>query len=243
MGQIQFCSFDRRCKTCLDTKPVLLPAAPKPALCLLTNRLCADPKPTAPKPALCLVQEQLCVVPKPAAPKPALCPRPTCRTNVYFNRRFSQVDMLAYKSNSSPELWLAKCPEMHLRHCKINGGKWPCPQQVAVWCKRYHFWGEHDVCCYGGAIEGACHHADRDDIIKCICKQRFDTLWNQNMRHRSGSLARVMIWCLTAASHYLHQCFYAHYRDYLALTQHQLTNLLLRAMFLKLYFQIYCYIF
>ena len=23
LGQIQFCSFDRRCKTCLDTKPVL----------------------------------------------------------------------------------------------------------------------------------------------------------------------------------------------------------------------------
>ena len=57
LGQIQFCSFDRRCKTCLDTKP---------ALCLLLNRLCACAKPTAPKPALCLLLNRLCIGTKPA---------------------------------------------------------------------------------------------------------------------------------------------------------------------------------
>ena len=62
LGQIQFCSFDRRCKTCLDTKP---------ALCLLLNRLCACAKPTAPKPALYLLLNRLCACGKPAAPKPA----------------------------------------------------------------------------------------------------------------------------------------------------------------------------
>ena len=55
-----------------------------PALCLLLNRLYANPKPTAPKPALCLLQNQLCALPKPAAPKPALCLRSTYRTKSGF---------------------------------------------------------------------------------------------------------------------------------------------------------------
>ena len=49
---IQFCSFDRRCKTCLDTKLVLIP---------LQNWLCACSKTgfvPAPKPALCCVRLQ-----------------------------------------------------------------------------------------------------------------------------------------------------------------------------------------
>ena len=33
LGQIQFCSFDRRCKTCLDTKPILY----QDRFCSLTN--------------------------------------------------------------------------------------------------------------------------------------------------------------------------------------------------------------
>ena len=41
-------------------------------------------KPTAPKPALCLLQNQLCAVPKPAAPKPVLCLRSTCPTKTGF---------------------------------------------------------------------------------------------------------------------------------------------------------------
>ena len=84
LGLIQFCSFDRRCKTCLDTKLVLIPlqnwlcASSKtsfmPSLYLLhQNRLCAYAKPTAPKPALCLLQNRLCAYAKPTAPKPALC--------------------------------------------------------------------------------------------------------------------------------------------------------------------------
>ena len=49
---IQFCSFDRRCKTCLDTKLVLIP---------LQNWLCACSKTgfvPAPKPAFCCVRLQ-----------------------------------------------------------------------------------------------------------------------------------------------------------------------------------------
>ena len=83
LGLIQFCSFDRRCTTCLDTKLVLIPlqnwlcASSKtsfvPSLYLLhQNWLCAYAKPTAPKPALCLLQNRLCAYAKPAAPKPAL---------------------------------------------------------------------------------------------------------------------------------------------------------------------------
>ena len=69
---IQFCSFDRRCKTCLDTKLVLIPLQNWLCACSKTgfapmlnlphqNRLCAYAKPTAPKTGF---------VP---APKPALC--------------------------------------------------------------------------------------------------------------------------------------------------------------------------
>ena len=57
LGLIQFCSFDRGCKTCLDTKLVLIP---------LQNQLCAAPKPAAPKPALCLLLNRLCIGTKPA---------------------------------------------------------------------------------------------------------------------------------------------------------------------------------
>ena len=38
--------------------------APKPALCLLQNRLCADPKQTVPKLALCLLLNRLCACSK-----------------------------------------------------------------------------------------------------------------------------------------------------------------------------------
>ena len=83
LGLIQFCSFDRGCKTCLDTKLVLIPlqnwlcACSKtsfvPSLNLLhQNRLCTYAKPTAPKPALCLLLNRLCACAKPTAPKPAL---------------------------------------------------------------------------------------------------------------------------------------------------------------------------
>ena len=65
LGLIQFCSFDRGCKTCLDTKLVLIP---------LQNWLCAcsktsfvpSHKPAAPKPALCLLLNRLCIGTKPA---------------------------------------------------------------------------------------------------------------------------------------------------------------------------------
>ena len=64
LGLIQFCSFDRGCKTCLDTK--LSWYRSKLALCLLQNQLCAVPKPAAPKPALCLLLNRLCIGTKPA---------------------------------------------------------------------------------------------------------------------------------------------------------------------------------
>ena len=80
LEQIQFCSFDRRCKTCLDTKPVLYQTtksgfvpAPKPALCRTwTNRPKTGFVPTLNQPLqnrlFCLLQNRLCADPKPTAP-------------------------------------------------------------------------------------------------------------------------------------------------------------------------------
>ena len=73
LGLIQFCSFVRRCKICLDTKLVLIPLQNWLCACSKTgfvpvlnlphqNRLCAYAKPTAPKPALCLLLNRLCAV-------------------------------------------------------------------------------------------------------------------------------------------------------------------------------------
>ena len=52
-------------RLCACSKTGFVPA-PKPALCQLLNRLCADTKPTAPKPALWLLLNRLCIGTKPA---------------------------------------------------------------------------------------------------------------------------------------------------------------------------------